>query len=227
MELNVQKDQVLNDNFNTSVNIVNNLKQMPSNEDLLQIYGLFKQANVGDVNTDRPLSFYAATKKSNEVMAYSYSNMHNIPSTALRFFTVYGPYGRPDMSLFKFTKSIFNKTQINLFNGGKHIRDFTYVDDIVSGIIQVVNKIPKKSVPFDIYNLASGKPKTLKFFLKTIEQKIGNKTNIKLRKLQDGDVYKTHASIRKAIKSFNYKPKFDIVKGIDSFVEWYKQYFSK
>ena len=129
-------------------------------------------------NTDRPLSFYAATKKSNEVMAYSYSNIHKIPITGLRFFTVYGPYGRPDMSLFKFTKGIINRSFISLFNKGNHIRDFTYINDVVDGILLIINKPPSSSIPFDIFNLASGNPKSLKYFLAIIE----NKLNISARK---------------------------------------------
>ena len=178
-------------------------------------------------NTDKPLSFYAATKKSNEVMAYSYSNMYKIPITGLRFFTVYGPYGRPDMSLFKFTKGILNKQPIPLFNKGNHVRDFTFVDDVVEGIKLILRKPPKGEVPFDIFNIASGNPKSLKYFLRVIENKLNIKSQKKLKSMQKGDVYKTHASIRKMNKKFKYKPKFDIVSGISSFVDWYRNYFNK
>ena len=178
-------------------------------------------------NTDRPLSFYAATKKSNEVMAYSYSNIHKIPITGLRFFTVYGPYGRPDMSLFKFTKGIINRSFISLFNKGNHIRDFTYINDVVDGILLIINKPPSSSIPFDIFNLASGNPKSLKYFLAIIENKLNISARKKLKSMQKGDVYKTHASIKKIIKKFKYKPKFDIINGISDFVDWYKEYFNK
>ena len=178
-------------------------------------------------NTDRPLSFYAATKKSNEVMAYSYSNIHKIPITGLRFFTVYGPYGRPDMSLFKFTKGIINRSFISLFNKGNHIRDFTYINDVVDGILLIINKPPSSSIPFDIFNLASGNPKSLKYFLAIIENKLNISARKKLKSMQKGDVYKTHASIKKIIKKFKYKPKFDIITGISDFVDWYKEYFNK
>ena len=178
-------------------------------------------------NTDKPLSFYAATKKSNEVMAYSYSNIYKIPITGLRFFTVYGPYGRPDMSLFKFTKGILNKQSIPLFNKGNHVRDFTYVDDVVEGIKLILRKPPTGEVPFDIFNIASGNPKSLKYFLRVIENKLNIKSQKKLKSMQKGDVYKTHASIRKMNKKFKYKPKFDIVSGISSFVDWYRNYFNK
>ena len=178
-------------------------------------------------NTDKPLSFYAATKKSNEVMAYSYSNIYKIPITGLRFFTVYGPYGRPDMSLFKFTKGILNRQSIPLFNKGNHVRDFTYVDDVVEGIKLIIRKPPTGEVPFDIFNIASGNPKSLKYFLRVIENKLNIKSQKKLKSMQKGDVYKTHASIRKMNKKFKYKPKFDIVLGISSFVDWYRNYFNK
>ena len=160
-------------------------------------------------------------------MAYSYSNIYKIPITGLRFFTVYGPYGRPDMSLFKFTKGILNKQSIPLFNKGNHVRDFTYVDDVVEGIKLILRKPPTGEVPFDIFNIASGNPKSLKYFLRVIENKLNIKSQKKLKGMQKGDVYKTHASIRKMNKKFKYKPKFDIVSGISSFVDWYRNYFNK
>ena len=160
-------------------------------------------------------------------MAYSYSNIYKIPITGLRFFTVYGPYGRPDMSLFKFTKGILNKQSIPLFNKGNHVRDFTYVDDVVEGIKLILRKPPTGEVPFDIFNIASGNPKSLKYFLRVIENKLNIKSQKKLKSMQKGDVYKTHASIRKMNKKFKYKPKFDIVSGINSFVDWYRNYFNK
>jgi len=176
-------------------------------------------------NSDYPLSFYAATKKANEVMAHSYSNIYKLPCTGLRFFTVYGPYGRPDMSLFKFTKAIYNSRYINLFNKGNHIRDFTYVDDIVLGISKVIDRPSKKLIPFEIYNVASGNPKSLKVFLNIIKKITNLKPKIKLHQLQLGDIHKTHADIRKIEKAFNYKPKYDLQLGIRNFIDWYKLYF--
>ena len=178
-----------------------------------------------NMNTDKPLSFYAATKKSNEIMAYSYSNIYRIPTTALRFFTVYGPFGRPDMSLFKFTKSILNNQKINLFNSGNHTRDFTYVDDIVDGIFGIINKPSKESIPYNCFNIGGGKPNKLKLFLKNIENNLNKKAKIKNLPLQLGDVKKTHSSINKLYKYSSYQPKTNIKKGIKNFINWYKNYY--
>ena len=127
--------------------------------------------------TSKPLTFYAASKKSNEVMAHSYSNIYKLPATALRFFTVYGPWGRPDMALFKFTKSIVKEKKLELFNSGNHYRDFTYVEDIVEAIVKLIPKPSKKSIPFEIYNLGSSKPIFLKKYLKIIESQLRKSKN--------------------------------------------------
>jgi len=178
-------------------------------------------------NTDKPLSFYAASKKSNEVMAYSFSNMYNLPTTALRFFTIYGPYGRPDMSLFKFTDAILNKSNLNLYNNGKHYRDFTYIDDAVDAIISIIRKPSNKKIPFNCFNIGNGKTKTLKYFLNLIEKSLGMKTNINKLPLQKGDVIKTHADISLINKYSFYEPKIELKQGILNFLEWYKSYFKK
>jgi Nucleoside-diphosphate-sugar epimerases len=149
-----------------------------------------------DMNTDKPLSFYAATKKSNEIMAYSYANIYKLPSTAIRFFTVYGPFGRPDMSLFKFTKKIHNNEKISLFNKGNHTRDFTYIDDVVRGVYSIINKPSKNKIPYNCFNIGNGKPDKLINFLKLIEKHLGKKAKSKKLSLQIGDVRKTHADIR-------------------------------
>ncbi len=171
-------------------------------------------------NTDNPLSFYAATKKSNEVMAHSYSNIYKIPITGLRFFTVYGPFGRPDMSLYKFSQKIIKEKKIDLFNNGKHVRDFTYIDDIISGIMKVISSPPKKKIPYEIYNLGNGKPRRLLDFLGLIEKYIYKKAEIKNKPLQPGDVIKTHADISKMKKKFKYNPQTDIDEGIRKFSKW-------
>tara|TARA_B100000575_G_C23105646_1_gene638166 strand:- start:439 stop:1401 length:963 start_codon:yes stop_codon:yes gene_type:complete len=176
-------------------------------------------------NSDFPMSFYAATKKSNEVMAHSYSNIYNLPCTALRFFTVYGPYGRPDMSLFKFTNSIYKNKKIDLFNSGNHFRDFTYIDDIINGIKLILNKPPKKDIPFDIYNLGKGSSVSLLKYLKEIEKNIGKKAKFNMLSLQKGDVHKTHSSIKKTYRFFGYKPKITIKTGVKKFIDWYFNYF--
>ena len=178
-----------------------------------------------NMTTDKPLSFYAATKKSNEVMAYSYSNIYKLPTTALRFFTVYGPFGRPDMSLFKFTKSILKNKKIDLFNSGNHTRDFTYVEDIVQGISSIIKQPSSEFVPYNCFNIGKGKPIKLKSFLKLIEKNLGAKAKVKNLPLQIGDVKKTHSSVKSLIKYSSYKPKININKGIKNFVDWYKKYY--
>ena len=178
-----------------------------------------------DYNTDKPLSFYAATKKSNEVMAYSYSSIYNLPITALRFFTVYGPFGRPDMSLFKFIKSISTSKHIYLYNKGVHVRDFTYIDDVVECIFRLLKKIPNKKIPFEVFNIGSDNPVKLKSFLNLISNSLNIKPKIILKPLQKGDVVKTHASVRKLSKKINFKPKTNLDKGIKSFISWYKNFY--
>lgn len=175
--------------------------------------------------TDEPLSLYAATKKSNEVIAYSYSNIFKLPTTGMRFFTVYGPYGRPDMALFKFVKSIINSNVIELFNNGNHDRDFTYIDDIVNSIYKLINKPPSGKVPHRLINIGNGKPIKLKNFLSIIEKKLGRKTKIKLLNLQIGDVVKTHADVKLLHKLTKYKPQTTPLIGITKFVNWFKKYY--
>ena len=178
-----------------------------------------------DMQTDKPESFYAASKKTNEILAYSFSAIHKLPSTGLRFFTVYGPYGRPDMSLFKFTKGIINSKKINLFNKGIHTRDFTYVDDVVNLISRIIYKPPKSKTPYEIFNISSTKPKKLKTFLSLIEKYLNKKASLKLLPLQKGDVIKTHGSSKKIIKKTNYSPKTQIDIGIKNFIDWYKKFY--
>ena len=169
----------------------------------------------------------AATKIGNEAMAHSYSNIHGLACTGLRFFTVYGPFGRPDMALFNFIDKMYKSEPIHLFNRGDHIRDFTYIDDIAESIIRLVKKIPPKKNRYSIYNIGCGKPKTLMQFLKIIEKNVGIKAKIKYLGLQKGDTHKTHASIKKLENAINYKPKVGIEEGIKNFVDWYKKYYKK
>ncbi len=190
------------------------------------VYGDCKKFPIKEeFDTNKPLSFYAATKKSNEVMAYSYSNIYKLPITIMRFFTVYGPFGRPDMALFKITKSIFTKKKFEVFNFGKHERDFTYIDDCTQYIKNIYSKPSKDKIPYQIFNIASSSPKKLKYFINLIEKE--TKLNLKSKFIpkQKGDVEKTHASTQ-AIKKVIGKIKItDISKGIKSFVEWYKSYY--
>ncbi|PPR41449.1 MAG: UDP-N-acetylglucosamine 4-epimerase [Alphaproteobacteria bacterium MarineAlpha5_Bin12] len=174
--------------------------------------------------TEKPLSFYAASKKTNEILAYSYSNIYKLPCTGLRFFTVYGPYGRPDMALYLFTKAIFNSKKVNLFNNGNHVRDYTYIDDVVNSVEKIITKKPDGAVPYSIYNVASSRPKKLKEFLKNIEKTIGKRAKINYLDMQQGDVYKTHGSTNKLINKIKYRPKMKLSEGIKRFVEWYKKY---
>ncbi len=176
-------------------------------------------------NTDEPISFYAATKKSNEVMAHSYAYIYKLPSTALRFFTVYGPYGRPDMALYKFTKNIVSNQKVELFNGGKHSRDFTYIDDIVKGIYYVIKKPKNNKTPFNIFNIGNGKSRKLVDYLKSIEKKLGKKAKIKKLSLQKGDIKKTHSDVSSLMKYSKYEPSVDIEEGVSKFVDWYKNFY--
>ena len=179
-------------------------------------------------NTSNPLSFYAATKKCNEVMAYSYSNIYKLKCTAMRFFTVYGPYGRPDMALYKFADSIKKNKRIKLFNRGNHERDFTYIEDVVNGLIKLIIKIPnKKTNYFDVYNIASGKPKKLKLYLKLIEKNLNKKAKIDFKPMQIGDVKKTHADISKLQKKTGYRPDYDLSVGVNNFINWFNLYNKK
>ena len=175
-------------------------------------------------NTDKPLSFYAATKKSNEVMAYSYSNIYKLPSTCLRFFTVYGPYGRPDMSLFLFIKSIMQNKTINLFNKGQHTRDFTYIDDCVNSINAVLRKPPKEIIPYDVFNVSSSKPISLKSVIDLFKQKTNKTIKVSYLPIQLGDVKKTHGSNSKITRKFKYNMKTSFNLGLTNFLKWYKEY---
>ena len=187
-------------------------------------------------HADHPIQFYAATKRSNELMAHSYSSLYKLPTTGLRFFTVYGPWGRPDMALFIFTKKILNGEKIDLFNYGNHIRDFTYIDDIVGPILKLIKIPPKKKKissfdpsesksPFKIYNIGNNDPKKLMEFVKVLENKLKKKAKINFRPLQKGDVYETFADTNKLLKSTKYKSQINIETGIGKFVEWYRNYY--
>ena len=190
-------------------------------------------------NVDHPMSLYAATKKSNELMAHSYSSLYSLPTTGLRFFTVYGPWGRPDMALFKFTKSILAGKKIKVFNFGKHRRDFTYIDDIVEGVIRVLDKPaienkfwdaanpdPSSSkAPWRIYNIGNNSPVELLDYISAIEDATGMKANKELLPLQPGDVPDTYANVDDLVTEFNYMPSTPILLGVNNFVKWYRQHY--
>ena len=192
-------------------------------------------------NVDHPLSLYAASKKSNELMAHTYSHLYNLPTTGLRFFTVYGPWGRPDMALFKFTRLMLQGKKIQVFNFGNHRRDFTYIDDIVEGIIKVLDKPAKtnlnwdstipdpgsSSAPWRVYNIGNNKPVELMEYIKAIENALGIIANKELLPLQLGDIPDTFADVDDLVKDFKYKPKMDVNKGVSNFVQWYRSYFDE
>ena len=193
------------------------------------VYGLNKKIpfSVED-NVDRPISLYAATKKSNELMAYTYSHLFDLAVTGLRFFTVYGPWGRPDMAYFMFTKAIINNQPIKVYNQGEMERDFTYIDDIVEGIIRVIDKgriSNEKTPPFKLYNIGNNKPVNLLQFIKTIEDRIGKKAIKQFEPIQAGDVTTTYADVESLINDFDYAPKTSVEQGIKYFVDWYFSYY--
>lgn len=192
-------------------------------------------------NVDHPISLYAATKKSNELMAHTYSALFNLPTTGLRFFTVYGPYGRPDMALFIFTKAILEGKPIDVYNHGKMKRDFTYVDDIVEGIVRLIPTVPKgeKSwngatpdaassfAPYRLYNIGNNSPVELMHFIEVIEDKIGKKAVKNLLPIQEGDVPETFADVEALTEAVGFKPSTPIETGIGNFITWYKKYYKK
>jgi UDP-glucuronate 4-epimerase len=190
-------------------------------------------------SANHPLSLYAASKKSNELMAHTYSHLYKLPTTGLRFFTVYGPWGRPDMALFKFTKAILEDKAIDVFNHGKHTRDFTYIDDIVEGVIKALDNVaienpawssdkpdPATSkAPWCIYNIGNNKPVELMDYINALEKSLGKKAKINYLPLQLGDVPDTYANVNELNVKFKYKPSTSVTDGVKNFVNWYKEYF--
>ena len=194
------------------------------------VYGMnVKQPFSTEDRVDYPISLYAATKKSNELMAYTYSHLYNIPTTGLRFFTVYGPYGRPDMAYYKFTKAILNGDHIDVYNNGDMKRDFTYIDDIVEGVVKVMDKAPEPQVSkftkvkprYSLYNIGNNNPVTLRDFINAIEDACGIKAKESLLPMQPGDVQITYADIDDLQRNFGFKPTTTVSEGINKFVHWY------
>ena len=191
-------------------------------------------------NVDHPLSLYAASKKANELMAHTYSNLYNLPTTGLRFFTVYGPWGRPDMALFKFTKAILAGEKIEVFNYGKHRRDFTYIDDIVEGVIRVLDKPAESNqnwdgddpdsgtsqAPWRVYNIGNNSPVELMDYIEALEASLGKKAEKELLPLQPGDVPDTYADVDDLVEEFGYKPSMNVRQGVESFAKWFKDYYN-
>jgi UDP-glucuronate 4-epimerase len=203
------------------------------------VYGLnnnypFKESAL----TDHPIQFYAATKKSNEIMAHSYSSLYNLKTTGLRFFTVYGPWGRPDMALFKFTKNIINNKEIEVFNYGNHERSFTYIDDLIKSIYLISNNSLRKKklsknltsdtslYPYEIFNIGSPKKTSLKEYISFIEKFLKKKAKIKFKNLQKGDVRISFADTTKLMSNFKLKKFTDVETGIKKFINWFKDYYA-
>jgi UDP-glucuronate 4-epimerase len=188
---------------------------------------------------DHPLSLYAATKKSNELMAHSYSHLFQLPTTGLRFFTVYGPWGRPDMALFKFTKSILEGTPIDVYNSGRMKRDFTYVDDIAESIVRVTQCIPMpnpdwnsqqpdpstSSAPYQVFNIGNQQPTELLYFIRVLENTLGIPAKLNMMPIQPGDVLETNADVSSLVEKIGFSPSTSIEDGIKYFVDWYRRYY--
>lgn len=207
------------------------------------VYGLNSQMPlIESMPTEHPMSFYAATKKANEMMAHSYSHLYKLPTTGLRFFTVYGPWGRPDMALFLFADCLTRDVPINLFNNGEMIRDFTYVDDIVESITRLIEKPPRSeneswdsrnpkidtsSAPYSIFNIGNGSPVQLLRYIRALEDTLGKKAKFNMMGMQQGDVVSTHADTKKLESYLGFKPNTTIESGIREFVRWYLDYYRK
>lgn len=204
------------------------------------VYGLNERLPFStEHNVDHPISLYAASKKSNELMAHTYSHLFNIPTTGLRLFTVYGPWGRPDMSYFLFVKAALSNKSINVFNQGEMLRDFTYIDDIVEGVIRVIDNPAKpkadwdgknglvsaSSAPYKIYNIGNNNPIKLMDFIEAIERKLGKKIEKKMMPIQAGDVPATYADVSDLVEDLKYQPATPIQQGIDNFIDWYLDFF--
>ncbi|XAW89642.1 NAD-dependent epimerase [Vibrio sp. CDRSL-10 TSBA] len=205
------------------------------------VYGLNRKTpfHTSD-SVDHPVSLYAATKKSNELMAHTYSHLYGVPTTGLRFFTVYGPWGRPDMALFKFTKAIINGDAIDVYNNGDMQRDFTYIDDIVEGIVRIKDVVPQanaewtveegtpatSSAPYRVYNIGHGSPVKLMDYIKALENALGIEAKKNMLPMQPGDVYATYADTEDLFSATQYKPQMGVEQGVANFVNWYKEFYS-
>lgn len=190
-------------------------------------------------SADHPVSLYAATKRANELMAHAYAHLYQLPATGLRFFTVYGPWGRPDMALFLFTKAILNGEPIEVFNEGRMQRDFTYIDDIIEGIVRTIGQIPQpnpewdshhpdpasSSAPFRLYNLGNHQPVELLSLIRILESKLGKKAKLNFMPLQPGDVLTTYANVDDLVRDMHFRPQTRLETGIERFVEWYRSYY--
>jgi len=206
----MRKYKIKNIVFASSSSVYGGIKKIPFKEDM---------------NINKPISLYAATKAANELYAHVYHHLYGINAIGLRFFTVYGPWGRPDMALFLFTKAILENKPIKVFNYGKMKRDFTYIDDIINGIVSSLNKVSK--LGYEIFNLGCSSQVKLMDFIKAIEEELGKKAKKNMLPLQAGDVLQTYADVSKAKRLLGYQPKVKIKKGVKKFIKWYKEYYEK
>lgn len=199
------------------------------------VYGMNEKVPYSvDDKVDNPVSLYAATKKSDELIGHAYAKLYGIPMTGLRFFTVYGPMGRPDMAYFKFTNKLIKGEKIQIYNYGDMYRDFTYIDDIVEGIVRIIEKgfnCEEGKVPYRLYNIGNNKPESLKYFVETLESKllkyglISKEAEKEYLPMQPGDVYQTYADVEPLIRDYGFKPNTSLDDGLDSFARWYKEYY--
>jgi UDP-glucuronate 4-epimerase len=191
-------------------------------------------------NVDHPVSLYAASKKANELMAHTYSHLYRLPTTGLRFFTVYGPWGRPDMAYFSFTQKILAGKPIDVFNNGNHQRDFTYIDDIIEGVVRVLDRIPEpnpdwsgdapdsatSTAPYRLYNLGNNEPVELMYYIEILEDCLGKKAEKNMLPMQPGDVQATYADVDDLVRDVGYKPNTTVAEGMARFVDWYREYYA-
>ncbi|MPM58420.1 UDP-N-acetylglucosamine 4-epimerase [bioreactor metagenome] len=193
------------------------------------VYGLNSKIPYSTTDkVDNPVSLYAATKKSNELMAHAYTHLYHIPSTGLRFFTVYGPYGRPDMAYFSFSKRIMEEKSIKVFNKGDMWRDFTYIDDIIAAIERIIPNPPKENEfgdQYKVYNIGNNKPVRLSRFVEILEHCLGKEATKEYLPMQEGDVYQTYADVTDLIADFDFKPDTTLEQGLENFVSWFKPYY--
>jgi UDP-glucuronate 4-epimerase len=236
----------INSNITGFLNILEGCRHFPVKHMIFasssSVYGANTKTPFStDHNVDHPLSLYAATKKANELMAHTYASLYQVPSTGLRFFTVYGPWGRPDMALFLFTKAISEGKPIDVFNNGKMQRDFTYIDDIIGGIERLIPKPPQSNpewngdspdpatsfAPYKIFNIGNNSPVKLMTFIQTIEKALGKKAALNMMPMQPGDVPATYADVQGLIEAVDFKPDTPIEQGIKEFVDWYTLHYTK
>jgi len=221
----------LKNNIDGFYNIIENSKNFKIKNFIYastsSVYGNSKKFPLKEeYNTNNPESFYAATKKNNEIIASSYSSLYDIKTIGLRFFTVYGPFGRPDMAHYKFTNAIINKKSILLFNNGNHYRDFTYIDDVTTMISKIISNVNKIKPKINIFNIGSGETVSLMKLISLLEREIGKKALLEFVEMQKGDVYKTHSNIDNISEIIKFKPKININEGVKLYLKWFLKYYS-